>query len=256
MDEWPPLLVAGLTGFISGLLLSIPVGPVNLTIMNEGARRGFKWALLIGLGATTMEVIYCFMAFTGFASFFARSYVKAAMELFSFVFMLFLGVKFLVVPSVQAPPVDLGRTAGKIEAQIDKRLHPHSAFMTGLVRVMGNLGVLVFWIILAANFISREWVTPDWQGKLACVAGVALGTGLWFTSLSWLVSLGHGKLSEKTLLRMEHFSGIGLLVLALIHGGTIIRDLARHRRPADAPRPGLIERALPAKPSNMLAWPR
>ena len=51
---------------------------------------------------------------------------------------------------------------------------------------------------------------------------MALGTGLWFFGLSWAVSLGHGKFSEKTLLRMEHFSGVGLLVLALIHGGTII----------------------------------
>jgi hypothetical protein len=94
--------------------------------------------------------------------------------------------------------------------------------MTGLLRVMGNVGVLVFWIILAANFISREWVTPDWPGKLACVGGVALGTGLWFFVLSWLSSLGRGKFSEKTLIKMEHFSGVLLLIVALAHGGTII----------------------------------
>jgi threonine/homoserine/homoserine lactone efflux protein len=228
MPELPTILVAGLTGLISGLLLSIPVGPVNLTILNDGARRGFKYAALIGLGATTMEVIYCFIAFTGFASFFTRGYVKAAMELFSFVFMLFIGVKFLLSKSVQVPPVHLGAAADRIEARLEERLHPHSAFTTGLVRVMGNVGVLVFWIILAANFISREWVTPDWTGKLACVAGVAVGTGGWFTGLSWVVSLGHGKLSEKTLLRMEHFSGACLLVLALIHGGTIIWQM-HHR---------------------------
>ena len=63
MPELPPILVAGLTGLISGFVLCLPVGPVNLTIMNEGARRGFLWALMIGLGATTMEVIYCFLAF-------------------------------------------------------------------------------------------------------------------------------------------------------------------------------------------------
>ena len=222
MPELPPILVAGLTGLISGLLLSIPVGPINLTILNEGARRGFKWAALIGLGATVMEVIYCFIAFTGFASFFSRGYVKAAMELFSFVFLLFLGTKFLLSKSARALPVHLGAAADRIEVRLEEKLHPHSAFMTGVVRVMGNVGVLVFWIILAANFISREWVTPDWPGKLACVAGVAVGTGVWFTGLSWGVSLGHGKLSEKTLLRMEHGAGIGLLILALIHGGTII----------------------------------
>ena len=228
MPELPPILVAGITGLVSGLLLSFPVGPINLTILNEGARRGFKWAALIGLGATVMEVIYCFIAFTGFASFFTRGYIKASMELFSFVFMLFIGIKFLLAKSVQAHPVDLGAAADRIEVQLEERLHPHSAFMTGLVRVMGNVGVLVFWIILAANFISREWVTPDWPGKLACVAGVAVGTGGWFTGLSWVVSLGHGKWSEKTLLRMEHLSGACLLVLALIHGGTIIWQMHNH----------------------------
>ncbi len=225
MDHVSPILAAALTGFLSGLLLSIPIGPINLTILNEGARRGFKWAALIGLGATAMEVIYCFIAFTGFASFFTHQYVKPAMELCSFVFLLFLGIKFLSTKSVQARPVRFGPAAERIEARVEQRFQPHSAFMTGLVRVMGNVGVLVFWIILAANFISREWVTPDWPGKLACVAGVALGTGGWFFGLSWVVSLGHGKFSERTLLKMEHGSGVGLLLLALIHGVTIIYEL-------------------------------
>jgi len=229
MPELPPILVAGLTGFFSGFVLAIPVGPINLTIMNEGARRGFFWAFMIGLGATTMEGIYCFIAFTGFSSFFSRGYIKAAMELFSFVFMLFLGVKFLMAKSVEQAPVSFGAAADRIELRLEEKLRPHSAFMTGLVRVMGNLGVLVWWIILAANFISRELVTPDWPGKLACVTGVTLGTGLWFVGLSWGVSRGRGKFSEKTLLRMEHLSGVGLLILALLHGGTIIWQMAHHK---------------------------
>src|SRR5436305_6767659 len=102
-------LLAGLTGLGFGFLLSVPVGPINVTILNEGARRGFKWAFMIGLGAVVMEVIYCAVAFTGFASFFTRGYVKAAMELCSFVFMLFLGVRFLLARSIP--------TANKIEAQ-------------------------------------------------------------------------------------------------------------------------------------------
>jgi threonine/homoserine/homoserine lactone efflux protein len=214
------MLVAGLTGFVSGFLLSVPVGPINFTIINEGARRGFRWAFLIGLGAVVMEVIYCALAFTGFASFFTRGYVKAAMELFSFVFMLFLGVKFLLARSIPA--------ATQIETRIEESLHPHSAFMTGFVRVMGNPGVFAFWIVLAANFISREWVRPQFLSKLTCIGGVAGGTSLWFLGLSWAVSLGHRKFSEQTLLRMEHFSGLGLLVIAFAHALLIIREMAHH----------------------------
>ncbi len=228
MPDLHPILIAALTGFISGLLLSIPVGPINLTIINEGTRRGFRWAALIGLGASLMEVIYCAIAFTSFSSFFSNRYIKAGMELFTFVFMLFLGLKFLLAKSVAAP-MHLSNAADRLEERIEEKLHPHSAFMTGFVRVMGNPGVLLFWIILAANFMSRDWVEPNWPSKLSCVGGVALGTSLWFFGLSWAVSFGHRKFSERTLLRMEQFSGVGLLILALIHGGHIAWQLAKHK---------------------------
>jgi len=222
------MLIAGLTGFLSGLVLCIPVGPVNLTIMNEGARRGFKWAVMIGLGATAMEILYCFVAFTGFASFFQKGLIKAAMELFSFVFMLVIGLKFLLAKSVDAP-LHFSVKAEAIEHRLEEKFHPHSAFMTGFVRVLGNPGVLLGWIILAANFISREWVTPDWPGKLSCIAGVALSIGGWFTGLSWLSSLGHRRLSPKGLLRMERISGVILLGVALAHGVHIVWQMARHK---------------------------
>jgi len=223
-----PIPLAALTGFISGLLICIPVGPVNLTIIHEGARRGFRWALLIGLGATMMEVVYCAIAFTGFASFFQKGLVKAAMELTSFVFLLFLGIKFVLAKNVAAP-THLSAAADKLEERIEGRLHPHSAFMIGSVRVIANPAVLLFWIILAANFISREWVEPTGASRFACVGGVAVGAGLWFTCLSYVVSLRHKQISEKTLLRLEHFSGIALLGLAFLHGANIIWQLARHR---------------------------
>jgi threonine/homoserine/homoserine lactone efflux protein len=230
--EAHPICFAALVGCISGMLLSIPVGPVNLMVMNEGARRGFKLAILMSLGATAMEMIYCFIAFTGFASFFERGYVKAVMELCSFVFMLYLGIRFLAAKSVTAP-VHLSETTDKlgekIEQRIEERLHPRSVFVVGFVRVLGNPGVLVFWVILAANFLSREWVSPDWPGKLACVTGVGTGTGLWFLVLSFGASRGYGRFSEKTLLRLDHACGIGLLALATIHGGHIIWQMVHHQ---------------------------
>jgi threonine/homoserine/homoserine lactone efflux protein len=224
----PPMLVAALTGFISGLLVSIPVGPINLTIVNEGARRGFKWAALIGLGATVMELIYCFIAFTGFALFFQGRVIKAVMELFSFVFMLYLGVKFIRAKKVQSPTQIL-HASTRLEERIEAKFHPHSAFMTGLVRVMSNPGVLLFWIFLATSFTSHDWVQQTWPSKLTCLAGVAGGVGLWFFGLSWAVSFGHGKFSDKTLLRMEHGSGVGLLILAFAHGAHIIWQITHHQ---------------------------
>ena len=221
MFDLHPNALAAVTGFISGILLSIPVGPVNLTIINEGARRGFIWATLIALGAVSADLIYCTIAFTGFASFFGNRLVKAGMELTSFVFLLYLGVSFLKAKKVQS--------ANRIEVRIEEKLRPHSAFMIGFVRVIGNPGILLFWIILAANFISRDWVEPDWPGKISCIFGVACGAVLWFLGLSYTESRGSKRFTDKTLLRLEHFSGIGLITLALIHGGRIIWQMAKHK---------------------------
>ena len=224
------LLMAGLTGLVFGVLLCLPVGPVNLTIMNEGARRGFKWAAMIGAGATLMEFIYCGLAFTGFAALFETLWIKAAMQVFSFAFMMFLGFKFTFAKTVSAPlPLRLGEAAEKLEERIEEKLHPHSAFMIGFVRTLANPGVLLGWILLVGIFISHGWVQPTWSSKSACMAGVALGVGLWFFGLSWAISLGHKKITDGTMLKMERSSGLLLLVLGLAQGIHIAWQLAKHK---------------------------
>lgn len=210
MPELPAILTAALTGFLSGFLLSIPVGPVNVSIMNQGALRGFRYAALIGLGASVMEVIYCSVAFTGFSSFFQQDYIKHTLEVFSFAFIVFLGIRLVMVTSIQV--------TSKMGEKMEDKFHPHSAFMTGFVQVLGNPNVLLFWIVLSANFISRDWVQPSLAGKGACVLGVALGTNTWFSGLSYAIARKRQKFNDKTLLWMQRISGLVLLVFAFAHG--------------------------------------
>jgi threonine/homoserine/homoserine lactone efflux protein len=216
-----PLLLAALTGFLSGFIVSIPVGPINVTIINEGARRGLLWASMIGFGASVMEVIYCGLAFTGFASFFNGVVVKAIMELVSFIFMLYLAIRFLNTRPVL--------TENLVGEKFEERLNPHSAFGVGLVRVMLNPGVFLCWVVLGAGFKARDWVGTSAADVFWCVAGVGAGTCAWFTGLSYAVSRGHGKFTEKTLLRMERGSGIAMLVLAVAEGVHIVVQMVQHK---------------------------
>jgi threonine/homoserine/homoserine lactone efflux protein len=212
------LLLAGLAGLASGFLVSVPVGPTNLAIVNEGARRGFSYAFLIGLGSVAMEVIYCSIAFASFSGMFESRVWRAAMQLISFLLVSFLGFKYLLARALPATPhsVDV----------LESRLHPHTAFMTGFVRVLGNPTVLLFWITLSAMLVAHRWVEPTWASKSACVTGVALGATAWFGLLSWGVSFGHRRFSPKTLLRMSQVSGACLLVAAAVIGFRLVRLLA------------------------------
>jgi threonine/homoserine/homoserine lactone efflux protein len=210
-------LVALITGVVSGFLISIPVGPINLTIINEGARRGFKWGLMIGLGSVAMESIYCAIALTGFSAFLQLPMVKSIMELLSFLFLLFLSWKYFSAKTIP----DHVHSADVIE----QKLHPRSAFMVGFVRVLGNPSVLLLWVTLTATFLSHNWVDQTVDDRVSFVTGVASGAALWFALLAWGVSRGHGRISPRVLLRMEHVSGAILLLAALAIGGRIIWHL-------------------------------
>ncbi len=220
MTDFYAVAVSWTVGVISGLMVSIPVGPINITILNEGAQRGFKWALLIGLGSVAMEVIYCFMGFTGFSELFDSRPLRASMELASFLLMFLLGLKYLFLRSLPS--------TNKAQVQVEQRLKPHTAFMIGFVRVLANPGVLLGWIAISASFISHEWVATTWSSKMICISGVGVGALVWFVLLSYIVSRGKGRFSGQTLVRMSQLSGATLLIMALVIGIRIVKLLA-HR---------------------------
>ena len=235
MADVHPILVAAFVGFACAVVFSCLPGPINLTILNEGAKRGFKWGFFIGLGATTMDVVYCTISFTGISQFIDHGFAQTMMRVMGFVFLLFLGFKFLFSNLLSsASPLDLA--IGKLEERIEQKVHPHSAFATGFVRVAANLGVLGAWVALSATLMStkaffstQEWVDDSIPAKAACVAGVFTGTMLWFLFWSFLVSRGHGKFSAKSLLRLQHISGLCLIGTAIYEGVRIAMHLAKHK---------------------------
>ena len=152
------------------------------------------------------------------------------MQVMGFVFLLFLGFKFLLAKAVHVP-TKLDAASEKIETRIEQKIHPHSAFMTGFVRVLGNLGVLLFWVVArgqpdGARLGGRRRLPPRPRASAASRSAPAPG----FCVLSFGVSRGHGRFSEKTLLRLQHFSGICLIIFGLIQGTHIAWQLARHNR--------------------------
>lgn len=219
VEEFAAILPAWLIGLLSGFFISIPVGPINVTILNEGARRGFRYAFFIGLGSAVMELIYCSIGFAGFSHLFHTRVARAILELISFMMMAFLGVKYIVIAALPATT----RTVERVE----HRLHPHHAFTIGFVRTLGNPGVLLFWIAASATFISHEWVANTWKDKWECIAGVAGGCLAWFAGLAFAVSRGHGRFSQRTLTWMSHVSGATLLVAALVIGYRLVKLLAQ-----------------------------
>lgn len=204
MGELADLATSALAGFISGFLVCIPVGPINCAIINEGARRGFLWSLMIGLGAMVMDTIYCGVAFAGFSSLFQGPVVRSLMELLSFILMFYLGVRYLFARHIP-------EHTATVDA-VEHKFHPHTAFWTGFVRVLGNPAILLFWFTLSATFLAHEWITENVRSKVLCATGNFLGGMTWFFLLSFAVTKAHRKLTPRTLVIMSHASGLSLII--------------------------------------------
>ena len=54
-------------GMLTGFVCAVPVGPINVAIMEEGIHSGRRRALIIAVGALLMEMIYCVIAFGQFS---------------------------------------------------------------------------------------------------------------------------------------------------------------------------------------------
>ena len=212
-------LISIISGAITGFICAVPVGPINVAIMEEGIQSGRKQAFIIAIGALLMEMIYCIIAFSGFATLFSDKIILATVELISFLAVTFFGIKYLMIDAVTVQ--------GKRAKVVENRLSPHTAFWTGFVRVLVNPNVLLFWIMISAVLISNQTIQAEWKSRMACVIGAAIGIGSWFTLLVIGSARAKNRFSDKTLVKFSQISGVLLLLLSIVIAVRLIGTVAQ-----------------------------
>jgi len=206
-----------LAGLVSGFLVSIPVGPVNVTIMSEALTRGFLRPFLIGVGAVTAEAIYCGLALAGFQSVLSLPTVSTVMALVSFLVMTVLGLKYLLTQDRFGESTSL-----RVEQELETKLHLHRGYWLGFGMTLGNPCILLVWGMLAAMLFARGWVRPVVLSQLAMVGGMMGGGTLWFLLLSWATSRGHQRISPRMLRLLTRVSGAFLLAAGCMLGAKLV----------------------------------
>jgi len=212
-------LIAMFAGAITGFICAVPVGPINVAIMEEGIQTGRKRAFIIAIGALLMEMVYCITAFSGFATLFDDKTILATVELISFLAVTFFGIKYLMIDTVTVQ--------GKRSKVFEKRLSPHTAFWTGFVRVLVNPNVLLFWIMISAVLLSNQTIQAEWQSRMSCVIGAGIGIGGWFTLLVIGSARVKNRFSDKTLVKFSQVSGVLLLILSVVIAVRLIGTVAQ-----------------------------
>jgi threonine/homoserine/homoserine lactone efflux protein len=212
------LYLAMFAGFVCGLVVSIPVGPVNLSVINQALRRGFLQAFLVGLGAAAAETIYASVCMAGHSEFLNRPYIRDVMRVAALVVIGAVGVRALLIKAETFE----ARSAERAD-RMDQRWHHPRSFLLGFVMTIFNLLLVVLWATISTVLFAHEWVTESLSSRSSCAMGVFLGCALWFFLLALFVSRAHRRVKPQTMMRLMRASGVAMLIFGALLGYKLFR---------------------------------
>lgn len=208
-----PTAIVSIIAFIFGFVGSMPLaGPASVMIVSRGARKLYRDAFLLALGASLAEGIYAGLAFWGFSTFLARHpAVLPVSHAVTAVVLLIVGVHFL---------------RWKEESKTNGDERRGSAFVIGFSISALNPALLATWSAATTAIYSRQIVRMT--GLMAIPFGVAAAAGIvaWNALLVQLMKRFEDKFPKRWIGWV--IRGMGLVLIAIAIWSAV--DLVRHLR--------------------------
>ncbi len=191
-------------GAAIGLAIAAPVGPIGVLCIRRSLNAGMLTGFVSGLGAAVADAVYGAVAGFGLTSvsMFLLDH-QAAIRILGGVALLAIGLRILLAKASAAggPPGNSGRLAG--------------AFASCFLLTLTNPTTILSFLAIFAGLGLAEWVR-DYTAAAVLVAGVLLGSALWWLFLSGAVSLVRTRLSAAVLVWINRFSAAVMLLFGLL----------------------------------------
>jgi len=184
-----------LRGFIIGLSIAAPVGPIGILCIRRTLANGRVAGIISGLGAASADAIYGCIA--GFGLTFISNFLVGQqfwLRLLGGIFLGYLGVKtFLSKPTDRAATVRGNGFAG---------MYASIFFLT----LTNPMTIISFAAIFAGLGLASS--SGSYASAALLVSGVFLGSASWWLILSGLVSIFRVRFQARGLLWVNRISGL------------------------------------------------
>ena len=199
-------LIIFLRGLIIGLMVSLPMGPIGVLVLQRTLNRGRLNGFMSGMGAATADTIFALIAVFGmkFVIDFITTY-KPLLEVIGGILIVIIGYRiFNTHPGIQ------------IRKHRQKPSPAYRDYISALVLTLSNpLYIFVFIAFFAGvNLVSDNHVLKNLPSVII-VLGVSTGTFCWYFLLSTLANVFRGKLRLKRLFWINRISGTVIIVFGI-----------------------------------------
>jgi threonine/homoserine/homoserine lactone efflux protein len=188
-----------LSGFIIGISIAAPVGPIGILVIRRSLAEGRLMGLVSGLGAATADASYGFIAAFGLTAISSLlTSLSLPLRIFGAIFLAYLGIKTLLSkPSEKA-------------AEAKAASNMLSAFLSIFILTITNPMTIIAFLGIFAG-LGLENVTGDSFSATITVLGVFAGSAAWWLILSFGVSLFRERIDASVMLWINCLSGIIIL---------------------------------------------
>lgn len=204
-----PELIHLIIGIVLSFIVAIPVGPVNLAVVQNSIKYGMISGMKVALGSATVEFFYCFIALWGVKTFFANPEIIFFLQVVSIPVLLVMGIYNLL------------RKKESEEKDHQNNKTSRGDFFLGASLTVVNPILLPFWMGVAAYLKTLHFLGEDFHflqvnsTNWAFIIGVASGSFLLLTLVAF-ISSKRKSIPIDTKIIIYKILGITFIVLAVI----------------------------------------
>ena len=200
-----------LKGIITGLILSLPFGPVGIYCMELTVVEGRWKGYITALGMVTIDVVYSAVSLMFLSS--VESYIKKYEN-----YLTILIAIFLMIISLRK----IINKMGLKEINVDFKMMLQN-YLTGVGFAIVNISSI---FVISTLFTMMKVLDDGGLSKaLQVLIGVGAGGGaLWFTT-TFIISHFRNLFGKEKLVKLIKVANITIFILAMIFGGIAVKKI-------------------------------
>jgi arginine exporter protein ArgO len=209
------LLTYFFIGAALGALTGVPIGPLNVAIIDAAYRHHLRRAVAVGLGGAVADLAYASLGILGLGQLLtAHVAVPPILYGVSGVVLIIYGIL-----TVRAQPIDPG-VAG--QSDLVGKSYFWGGFGMGVALILLNPATLITWVVIVGSAMADATRSEG----MAAALGIGAGSALWFTVVAHLADHGKKVLGKKTVW-LTRIVGVALIGYGIFSIGRAVLHVVR-----------------------------
>ena len=194
--------------------MCIPVGPINVWVVNTLLKHNFRSAISIAIGGSVMDFVYFMVILTGLSFFTFSSQTSLILKIIGVLFLFIFGLKEVISKEKEMEV-----------KEDDKHSHTTRFFLLGVLIYTSNPTLIATMSGLASVIKSWNVFDPHFLNYFLLSLGVGLGSMAWFYFLLKMVVRYQNRIPKKFFYHFSRVSGVLIVIFSIIMAYNVYKEV-------------------------------